>query len=235
MLAKLNKRMFAFLGVLTILFSLCAMPAMATENSDWYSESLSPTTNNTQTIGSMDATTGEEYVGPTVDGKDTLYSGISDAEAVHDAYIDVMPVVSTNDILKWATTKGNEIIYFLQIIVQPFTIIIFIIAAFITLIGSIGRGGFGYLLINDHHAAVGAESVSLEHRAEIRHFGISRVRDKGYKSARLDVLYKLFSLALAYILSGRVYNESRRVLGYLARGVDIKGGVIAGYTRDIAL
>jgi hypothetical protein len=140
MLAKLNKRMFAFLGVLTILFSLCAMPAMATDTSDWYSESLSPTTNTTQTIGSMDATTGEEYVGPTVDGKDALYSGISDAEAVHDAYIDVMPVVSTNDILKWATTKGNEIIYFLQIIVQPFTIIIFIIAAFITLIGSIGRG-----------------------------------------------------------------------------------------------
>jgi len=140
MLAKLNKRMFAFLGVLTILFSLCAMPAFASDVESWYSESLSPTTNVTSTTGSMDATAGEEYVGPTVDGKDALYSGISDAEAVHDAYIDVMPVVSTNDILKWATTKGNEIIYFLQIIVQPFTIIIFIIAAFITLIGSIGRG-----------------------------------------------------------------------------------------------
>lgn len=140
MLNILNKKLFAFIGVLAILFSLFSMTAFADNTDDWYSDSLSPTTNMTTTSGTIDPTKGEEYVGPTVDGKDSLYTGISDAEAVHDAYIDVMPVVSTNDILKWATTKGNEIIYFLQIIVQPFTIIIFIIAAFITLVGSIGRG-----------------------------------------------------------------------------------------------
>ena len=137
MLANINKKLIACLGVLTILLSLFVVPVSATETGDWYSEPLSPTTSTT---GSLNATEEEEYVGPTIDGKDSVYAGISDAEAVHDAYIDVMPVVSTNDILKWATTKGNEIIYFLQIIVQPFTIIIFIIAAFITLIGSIGRG-----------------------------------------------------------------------------------------------
>lgn len=140
MLANFNKKIIAFLGVLAILFSLCSMSVFATESNDWYSESLSPTTNTSTTSGILDPTSGEDYLKPGVDGKDALYSGLSDAEAVHDAYIDVMPVVSTNDILNWATTKGNEIIYFLQIIVQPFTIIIFIIAAFITLIGSIGRG-----------------------------------------------------------------------------------------------
>ena len=136
MLAKISKKIVALLGVLTILVSL-SVTAFAAETDDWFSEPLSPTTS---TSGTLNPTGGAEYNGPTIDGKDSVYSGITDAEAVHDAYIDVMPVVSTNDILKWATTKGNEVIYFLQIIVQPFTIIIFIIAAFITLIGSIGRG-----------------------------------------------------------------------------------------------
>lgn len=51
-----------------------------------------------------------------------------------------LPVTTADDILNWATTKGNEIIYMLQIFCQPFAILIFIIAAFITLIGCIGKG-----------------------------------------------------------------------------------------------
>ena len=51
-----------------------------------------------------------------------------------------LPVTSTDDILNWATTKGNEIIYMLQIFCQPFAILIFIIAAFMTLIGCISKG-----------------------------------------------------------------------------------------------
>ena len=140
MFANMNKRIFAALGVLFILFSLFSNVAFATGTEGWYDESLSATGTVESTTGTLKPTGGDTYIAPSVDGKDALYSGITDAEMVHDAYIDVMPVVSTNDILDWATTKGNEIIYFLQIIVQPFTIIIFIIAAFITLIGSIGRG-----------------------------------------------------------------------------------------------
>ena len=51
-----------------------------------------------------------------------------------------LPVTTTDDILNWATTKGNEIIYMLQIFCQPFAILIFIVAAFMTLIGCIGKG-----------------------------------------------------------------------------------------------
>jgi hypothetical protein len=50
-----------------------------------------------------------------------------------------LPNTSVDDILNWATTKGNEVIYLLQIFCQPFAIIIFIIAAFMTLIGCIGK------------------------------------------------------------------------------------------------
>ena len=143
MIPNLTKRIFALLGVLTILFSISCTFVFATEGENtedtngWYDDSLTATPTGENTL---DATSGEDYDGYHIEGNDSLYDGLTDAELIHDAYIDVMPVVSTNDILKWATTKGNEIIYFLQIIVQPFTIIIFIVAAFMTLIGSIGRG-----------------------------------------------------------------------------------------------
>ena len=53
---------------------------------------------------------------------------------------DVLPDVTIDDAIEWANKKGFEIIHFLQVLVQPFAIIIFIISALFTLVGSIGRG-----------------------------------------------------------------------------------------------
>lgn len=53
---------------------------------------------------------------------------------------DILPEVSIDDAIEWANKKGFEIIHFLQVLVQPFAIIIFIISALFTLVGSIGRG-----------------------------------------------------------------------------------------------
>ena len=53
---------------------------------------------------------------------------------------DILPDVTIDDAIDWANKKGYEIISFLQVLVQPFAIIIFIISALFTLVGSIGRG-----------------------------------------------------------------------------------------------
>ena len=79
-----------------------------------------------------------------------------------------LPKTSMDDILNWATTKGNEIIYVLQIFCQPFAIIIFIIAAFMTLIGCIGKsdmvgkGVWGMVLSVVVYAAVLYAPVILQ-------------------------------------------------------------------------
>ena len=82
--------------------------------------------------------------------------------------MELVPNTSTDDILNWATTKGNEIIYVLQIFCQPFAIIIFIIAAFMTLIGCIGKsdmvgkGAWGMVLSVIVYAAVLYAPVILQ-------------------------------------------------------------------------
>ena len=53
---------------------------------------------------------------------------------------DILPEVTIDDAINWANKKGYEIINFLQVLVQPFAIIVFIISALFTLVGSIGRG-----------------------------------------------------------------------------------------------
>lgn len=79
-----------------------------------------------------------------------------------------LPQTSMDEILNWATTKGNEIIYVLQIFCQPFAIIIFIIAAFMTLIGCIGKsdmvgkGVWGMVLSVVVYAAVLYAPVILQ-------------------------------------------------------------------------
>lgn len=79
-----------------------------------------------------------------------------------------LPQTSMDDILNWATTKGNEVIYVLQIFCQPFAIIIFIIAAFMTLIGCIGKadmvgkGVWGMILSVVVYAAVLYAPVILQ-------------------------------------------------------------------------
>ena len=84
----------------------------------------------------------EEFAHHDGDTQEEYASYVDDDEGrrIQAGYADVMPNVTTDDLLQWATTKGNEIIYLLQVFCQPFAIIIFIIAAFLTLIGSIGKG-----------------------------------------------------------------------------------------------
>ena len=53
---------------------------------------------------------------------------------------DTIPTVYIDDVIEWTNRKGFEIVHFLQVIIQPFAIIIFIIAAFLLLFGSIGSG-----------------------------------------------------------------------------------------------
>ena len=118
---KTNK----FCSILIVLATLiCVMlssviPASADEVSD--TGNTAPPMNNTNN---------------TVAGTTPIYDGSTGIEDIGSQ----LPVTTTDDILNWATTKGNEIIYTLQIFCQPFAILIFIIAAFMTLIGCIGKG-----------------------------------------------------------------------------------------------
>ena len=52
----------------------------------------------------------------------------------------LFPWLKRTIFLQWILEKGYQIIHLLQVVVQPFSIIIFIIGAFLALIGSIGRG-----------------------------------------------------------------------------------------------
>ena len=127
-----------------LIFSL-SLPAFA---SDWGAYDgnmvLSPTgdtlveTNSNTTSETLSPTDEVIDSNITIPGRDSLID-TSEAAKIRDGYIDVMPVVTTNDIVDWAVRKGNEIIYLLQIICQPFAIIIFIIAAFKALIGVVGK------------------------------------------------------------------------------------------------
>lgn len=144
---KVLKIMFS-VSLFLLILGFTIMPVMAEETwpviNEITEEVLETTSDNKEGSGttkdSLKPVDDSNYQHPNIPGRDSIIGGNSDSQQVYNAYIDVMPVVSTDDILRWATTKGNEIIYFLQIIVQPFTIIIFIIAAFMALIGSIGKG-----------------------------------------------------------------------------------------------
>lgn len=48
--------------------------------------------------------------------------------------------LTMDDIAEWFNRKLFEIVHFLQVLSQPFTIVIFILSAFLLLIGSMGRG-----------------------------------------------------------------------------------------------
>lgn len=144
-----SKKCSAVIALMLIMSSILAIPVFAADTA-WptTTNTVTNSTNTSDNLSATDSTSGSlsptdnPVTTPSTLPNNDVLAGVDnvDAKNVYNSYVDVMPVVSTNDILKWATTKGNEIIYFLQIIVQPFTIIIFIIAAFITLIGSIGRG-----------------------------------------------------------------------------------------------
>lgn len=129
---KLSRRILALFTAIFIInfFPIMIVRAETTSASKVPSESevLSPT----EGYSSEDT--------ESIPGRDAVQDDIDEADKVYNSYIDVMPKVSTNDMINWVMTKGNEIIYFLQIIIQPITTIFFIINALLCLVGSIGRG-----------------------------------------------------------------------------------------------
>lgn len=50
-----------------------------------------------------------------------------------------IPVVTTDDVNNWVDSKGAEIVSILQRFAQPFSIIMFIFCAFMTLVGAFGN------------------------------------------------------------------------------------------------
>lgn len=138
----------SFSAFILAIFMLCmfSMPVMASDWSQYESGStLSATDGTLETTpggdiaGTLSPIDGTHSSDVTIPGRDSLIDN-DESTKIRDGYIDVMPVVTTDDILQWAVTKGNEIIYLLQVICQPFAIIIFIIAAFMTLVGAVGKG-----------------------------------------------------------------------------------------------
>ena len=59
---------------------------------------------------------------------------------IYSSYSDVVPTVTTDQMVSWILKKGNELISILQIFAQPFAIIIFIFSCAICLIGSLTKG-----------------------------------------------------------------------------------------------
>ena len=108
---------------LFFIFNIVLIPASADETSPSQSGGLAPPPGMTTGSGNS-GLNGNVY---------------DDATGIEDIG-GQLPVTTADDILNWATTKGNEIIYMLQIFCQPFAILIFIVAAFTTLIGCIGKG-----------------------------------------------------------------------------------------------
>ena len=70
----------------------------------------------------------------------TTNKELSEAEQIYSNYSDVVPVVTTDQMVEWILKKGNEIISILQIFAQPFAIIIFIVSCAICLIGTLTKG-----------------------------------------------------------------------------------------------
>lgn len=118
--------------ILTLMFSI-SFATMA-----FASDSTGGTTNT----GSF--TTGVVGENSKLSGDGTKYAGI-DADGG-------IPNVTIEQAEDWAERKGFDIVGLLQTFVQPFSVIIFIICAFMTLIGAfgnsqlVGRGMFGMFI-----------------------------------------------------------------------------------------
>ena len=126
-LKNLLGRLLLCLMISVMLFTLAPIAAFADETDT--------ATDSTTTI---EPAPEAPVIDPSTQQGSTLNGTITDT-GIEDVG-SALPVTTTDDILNWATTKGNEIIYMLQIFCQPFAILIFIIAAFMTLIGCIGKG-----------------------------------------------------------------------------------------------
>ena len=70
----------------------------------------------------------------------TTSDELSETEKIYSNYKDVVPTVTTDQMVEWILKKGNEVISILQIFAQPFAIIIFIVSCAICLIGALTKG-----------------------------------------------------------------------------------------------
>lgn len=145
------KKIFSIIFITLIIFSL-SMPVFA--NDSWPTDANQTQQENQETNNTSETNQSDEsLLTPTDNSVDELnqlnpvfdpsmkqISDTDEARKIYAGFQDVIPEVSVDDAIEWANRKGFEIIHFLQVIVQPFAIIIFIISSFITLIGSIGRG-----------------------------------------------------------------------------------------------
>lgn len=103
-------------------------------------EALSPVDDTTTGIEDK-VVFGEEYDLVNRLGNSKVNSAeLTEAQKIYSGYSDVVPVVTTDQMVEWILRKGNELISILQVFAQPFAIIIFIISAAICLIGSLTKG-----------------------------------------------------------------------------------------------
>lgn len=70
----------------------------------------------------------------------TQGSSLDQSAQIYSNYSDVVPTVTTDQMVSWILKKGNELISILQIFAQPFAVIIFIVSCAICLIGSLTKG-----------------------------------------------------------------------------------------------
>lgn len=109
-----------------------------------------PTTPTAETLGAIDNNTtelqDEQIFGEEYELVNRLSSGSTPGDEadmsakIYSNYSDVVPVVTTDQMVEWILKKGNELISILQIFAQPFAIIIFIVSCAIALVGSLTKG-----------------------------------------------------------------------------------------------
>lgn len=134
----MKKKLFAVLTVLLVLSAFC-VSAFADDIEVVTGENPISSDPSSRPVSPMDAE--EAETAPTA--PEQIVTKQDEVRAIqklaYDQIYSQLPTVTSSDILNWATTKGNEVIYILQVIAQPFAIVIFIIAAFMTLIGCVGK------------------------------------------------------------------------------------------------
>lgn len=152
--SRVIKRGLAMLVASMCLASSMAIAFAAEENPiGWPTGDSAATTSNLAPVdGSVISATddkqevieykdwGKTDISATVDENTTADSaGDKLSNDIYAKYADTLPDVSIDDLIDWSNRKGFEIIKFLQTFIQPFAIIIFMIAAIMVLIGSIGN------------------------------------------------------------------------------------------------
>lgn len=118
--------------VITLLLSICVIPMFGigvfATGTDTLSTSPTQTISSNGTLSTNSPNINSPELRENEDGGWVMDSNITN--------------VSMDKATNWANRKGFDVVKFLQTIVQPLAIIVFIISGFVAMIGSFGRGGF---------------------------------------------------------------------------------------------